>query len=159
MTPVPLLSWLANVPVAILAWLANLVFLGIPVMIVFTTDLSLLPRTFAVALLESHKIILIGAVTLAGVAVVETIYLSQKFPQATQFYLIGVFFLFFTMFAGFLLFQNALAQDEDFQINFSFCAQVALGFILLVFASALAITFKYAEEQESKHAERQEGQT
>ena len=66
------------VPLPILVWLSNVVFVGIPVAISLMAPSFLVPpASFAEALLECHKVILVGAVTLSGVALVEVIFVFK----------------------------------------------------------------------------------
>src|SRR5947207_3129127 len=70
----------SKIPIPVVAWLANLVFVAIPIVacLLVLKFVVAPPRSLGEALFESHKVVLVAAVTLSGVTLVEGFLLAVK---------------------------------------------------------------------------------
>jgi hypothetical protein len=136
------------IPLPVLVWLSNVVFVGIPVAISLMTPSFLVPpSSFAEALLESHKVILVGAVTLSGVALVEVILIALKLGAGDQFNyakqcVIGGLVLLIALIIGVVCYMLALITGPHRHPDMW---QFALDFMILATAVAVALKFKYID--------------
>ena len=151
------------IPLPILVWLSNVVFVGIPVAIALMTPSFLVPpSSFSEALLECHKVILVGAVTLSGVALVEVILIALKLGAGDQFNhardcVIGVLVLLIAVIVGVVCYLLALITGAHHPPDIW---QFALDLVILGTAIIVALKFKYIDFQisdlEAENAAEQE---
>src|SRR5947209_4054158 len=131
---------------SVTVWLMNILLIGLVIALVFIT-LKLIvqpPRTLVEGVFEAHKVVLVGGVNLAGVALVEAILLAPKLPQDQLAFVIdGQIGLVFDALVGVGLFSAALARrtNQVSRMDWWFLLQIVLG--LIVFGTATYVAFKY----------------
>jgi hypothetical protein len=138
-----------KMPGPVVAWLANVLFVVFAVLVAFMTLRLMIapPRSFDEGLFEAHKIILVGGVTLAGVAIVEAFLLAHKLTDSNVVFLLwGLLGLFFDALFGALLFSSALLHGANSHGNAQIdLLQFVLGLVVLIVAVFIALRFKYVE--------------
>lgn len=141
-------------PPPVVAWLANVLFVAIPVIASFLTlsFVAVPPSSLWEALFESHKVILVAAVTLSGVALVEVVLLAFRLGAQNMRHaaacLIGVILLVFALIVGVICYLLALvnaANPATHQIGDTFVMQLILGLCVLLASVIIALRFKYID--------------
>jgi hypothetical protein len=148
-----------KMPVSAVAWLANLVFVAIPVAVCLMAMWFVVrpPKSGWDVLVESHKIILVAAVTLSGVTLIEGFLLAAKLGtknvESLRIFVLGGLFLLMalalavTFFLSVLVYEayRHVGPDED---SFGFILQFIIGLWLLIVPIIIALKFKYLEPPE-----------
>jgi hypothetical protein len=133
----PEIIWLANVALA--AIIVTMVFIALKLVVQP-------PRSAVEGVFEAHKVVVVGGITLAGVAVIEAILLAGKLSnEDASVVAIGGIVLLTNAFLGLGLFLAAIAGDEGVRnnprISKKLIVQLALG--LLVFGISVYVAYKY----------------
>jgi hypothetical protein len=138
---------------AVLVWLANPVFVGIPVVVTVIAFLTMRsPQSLAEVILECQKIVLIGGLTLAGVAVVEIILFAVKRGRSirnVKFIVMGVLGLLADVIFASGLYLAALlytAQHHETNEYAELTIELIADLIVLAVAIMIAVRFKYLEQ-------------
>lgn len=140
------------VPVPVLVWLPNAFFIVLTVVIIFLTLnwIADPPRSFAEGIIEAHKVIIVGGVSLAAVAVVEVISIAPKLdPNYLAVVIIGATVLVCDAFFGLALFTAALVRYEKIRatnrIDRAAFWQVFCGVLVFGIAICVIVKFKYID--------------
>lgn len=139
-------------PLPVLIWLPNVFFVIVAVLIVFLTLYGIMepPRSRAEAIIEAHKVIIVGGISLAAVAVVEVIAIAPKLTAHNlSLVLIGATVLVGDAFFGLGLFAAALVRDEKIRtskgIDRGTFWQVVCGLLVFVVAACVIVQFKFID--------------
>lgn len=139
-------------PLPVLIWLPNALFVFLTVTIVFMTLYWMMepPRSRAEAIIEAHKVIIVGGVSLAAVAVVEVISIAPKLTQHNlSLVVIGATVLVCDAFFGLGLFAAALVRNERIRatnrIDRAAFWQIVCGLLVFGIATSVVVKFKYID--------------
>jgi hypothetical protein len=141
-----------NLPLPVLVWLANAFFVVLTIVIIFMTLHWIVepPRSFAEGIIEAHKVVIVGGVSLAAVAIVEVVSVAPKLtPDNLAIVVIGVIVLCGDALFGVGLFAAALARSDKIiarkKIDLPAFWQIVLGVLVFVVATIVITKFKFID--------------